>query len=90
MALQVFYSWQSDHPSKVGKDFIRIALEDAAARTKASRGIDVVIDSDTQGIPGTPPVNDTILEKIHACDVFVADVSIMAQTTEGKPESGIR
>lgn len=84
MQLKVFYSWQSDHPPKLGKEFIRVALEAAAARIKAARGIEVIVDSDTQGIPGTPPVNATILKKIEACDVFVGDVSIVAQTAEGK------
>lgn len=82
--LTIFYSWQSDHPSKVCRAFVARALEDAAARLLARRGIVFDIDSDTQGVPGTPPVNETILKKIQACDVFLADVTFVAVTGGGK------
>ena len=82
--LTVFYSWQSDRPSRVCRNFIAIALEEAVARLKQRRGIEIVIDSDTQGEPGTPPVNETILRKIRDCDVFMADMSFVAATEGGK------
>src|SRR5262245_20540824 len=84
MQIKVFYSWQSDHPGKLGKDFIRVALESAAKRVGADRQIEVVIDSDTQDVPGTPPINDVILKKIDAAAVFVADVTFVATSAAGK------
>lgn len=58
-----FYAWQSDTPRKINKDFIRKALDDAAERINADRGlgVELKIDSDTQDVPGTPPVTATIL-----------------------------
>ena len=82
--LTVFYSWQSDRPSKVGRNFIAVALAKAAERVGQRRGVEIKIDSDTQGVPGTPPVSDTILKKIAACDVFLADMTFVASTEEGK------
>ena len=35
----------------------------------------IEIDSDTQNIPGSPPVAETIFEKIRESDVFVADLT---------------
>lgn len=88
MKLSVFYSWQSDRPSKLCRDFIHIALNDAAERLSARRGVEVIVDSDTQGIPGTPPITAVILEKIEACDVFVADMSFVGETFEPAPDAG--
>lgn len=84
MRLTVFYSWQSDRPSALCRQFIRIALDDAAKRLAARRSVEVIVDADTEGVPGTPPITETILQKIKACDVFVADVSFVAETAEGK------
>ncbi|HEX7929617.1 MAG TPA: hypothetical protein VF470_01730, partial [Sphingomicrobium sp.] len=44
--------------------------------------IALTIDSDTQGEPGTPPITDTVLKKIRACDIFLADMTFVAQTGE--------
>ena len=84
MKLVVFYSWQSDRDFKLCRNFIEIALSAAAERLKARRGIEVVVDSDTKDVPGTPPISDTILKKIDACDVFLADMTFVAATAEGK------
>src|SRR5438270_8949827 len=43
-----------------------------------------MIDYDTEGVPGTPPVTQTILNKIALCDIFVPDVSFVARTESGK------
>lgn len=82
----VFYAWQSDRPTKVNRSFIRRALDEAAKRITgdASIGVDVLIDADTEGVVGTPPVTETILGKIAAADVFVPDLSFVAETDAGK------
>ena len=36
---------------------------------------EVVVDSDTQGIPGSPPLAETIFQKIKESDAFVADLT---------------
>jgi hypothetical protein len=80
----VFYAWQSDRPSAVCRNFIQTALEAAAEGVGARHGVEIRIDSDTQGVPGTPAVSETILQKIDACDVFLADLSFVAETAAGK------
>lgn len=80
----VFYAWQSDHPSRTCRSFIRRALEEAAhqldedpAVQDAPRDISIAVDADTQGTSGSPPVADTILAKIANCDAFVPDLTPM-------------
>jgi len=61
----VFYSWQMDTPTDIGRNFIGTALELAidmlnsdAGVEEASRGVS--LDSDTQGVSGSPPIVETI------------------------------
>ncbi len=84
--ITVFYAWQSDRPTKINRNFIRKALDEAAERITgdASVDVDVLIDADTEGVVGTPPVTETILGKIAAADVFVPDLTFVAQTDAGK------
>lgn len=80
----IFYAWQSDRPSALCRHFIAKALEAAAQRVGEQHGVQIRVDSDTQGVPGTPPVSETILQKIDACDVFLADLTFVAETPGGK------
>jgi hypothetical protein len=81
-----FYAWQSDTPEKFNRHLIRIALEEAAKRITEDPTIDAqfIIEYDTEGVPGTPPISQTILNKIEACDIFIPDVSFVARTEAGK------
>jgi len=82
----VFYAWQSDRPTKINRNLIRNALDEAAERITGdgSVGVDMLIDADTEGVVGTPPVTETILGKIAAADVFVPDLTFVAETDAGK------
>jgi hypothetical protein len=80
----IFYSWQSDREGKCCKDFIRIAADEAADAVAAKLGVLIRIDADTEGVSGHPAITDTILKKIEACDLFLADMSFVAETTAGK------
>src|SRR5271157_4912175 len=84
--MTAFYAWQSDTPRSFNRDLIEIALKDAAKRITedSSLGVEANIDSDTQGVPGTPPITDTILKKIENCHLFVPDVTFVARTENGK------
>lgn len=75
----VFYSWQSDRPNSLNRGFIQDALERAAKaiRNDDSIEVDLVVDRDTQGRPGSPDISVTIFEKIDKCQAFVADVTII-------------
>jgi len=82
--VRIFYSWQADRDAKLCRDFIRRALDHATMALTDELGVTVLIDSDTSGVPGTPPVTQTILDKIEACDIFVADMSFIGRADSGK------
>jgi hypothetical protein len=89
MARKVFYSWQSDLPNATNRGFLRQALE-AACKVLGEDLDDAQrpqVDSDTQGVPGTPDIAATIFSKIEEAAVFVSDVSIV---TRGKGDDGLR
>lgn len=79
----LFYSWQSDRPGELCRHFIGKALERAAELLK-TRDIELVIDRDTLNEPGLPPVTETILRKIETCDIFLGDLTYVAETEQGK------
>jgi hypothetical protein len=80
---KVFYAWQSDLPPAANRNFILSALEAAAESLRRDKSLEVepVVDRDTQGVPGSPDISATILEKIDQAAVFVGDVSIINQAS---------
>lgn len=86
MALTIFYSWQSDTPSKTNHRFIKEALDDAVKQLVAEGHVEEAprVDHDTKDVHGDPDIFPTILKKIENCDVFIADVTIVASTSDGK------
>lgn len=83
--ITAFYAWQSDTPERFNRHLIRIALQDAAKRiTDSMTDVELVVDYDTAGVPGQPPITETILRKIDACDIFIPDVSFVASMNGGK------
>lgn len=85
-AVTVFYSWQSDTRAAANRSLIHEALQGAATELRADVELKVepVIERDTQGVPGAPDIGASILEKIDACAVFVADVTNVTRG-EGRP-----
>jgi hypothetical protein len=79
MGSRICYSWQSDLPNPTNRRFIQKALERAARsiRDDTSIKVEPVVDRDTIGVPGSPDIAATILQKIDNCDVFVCNVSII-------------
>jgi hypothetical protein len=45
---------------------------------------DIIADQDTQGVPGSPGVAETILDKIRLADIFVADLTPIQTDEERK------
>ena len=86
MAITIFYSWQSDTPSKTNHRFIKEALDEAVKHLVADGHVEEAprLDHDTKGVHGDPDIFPTILQKIEKCDVFIADVTIVASTPDGK------
>jgi hypothetical protein len=81
--ITLFYSWQSDRDGNLCRHFIEKALEQAAELLRAE-GIALTVDADTRNVPGTPPVTETILKKIDASDIFLADMTFVGATEAGK------
>ena len=87
-SLYLFYSWQTDINTKVNKFFIKSALETAIASLKNelivedSQRPEILLDHDTKGVPGSPPIIDTIKNKIDQCGIFLADLTYVAHVPE--------
>lgn len=91
MTQTVFYSWQSDLPNNTNRSFIEDAIKKAirnvsqdAEVEEAMRDGKLAFDKDTQGVSGTPPIVDVILNKISACTIFVPDLTFVTTTQKGR------
>jgi hypothetical protein len=92
--MKIFWSWQSDTPGKTGRHFVRHALDEAIEALKVPTEVEepsageareaLHVDQDRQGVPGSPPLATTIFGKIEKATVFVADVTLVGQTSAGK------
>ena len=93
-AFRIFYAWQRDRPANLCRTLIRRALDDAAEQVgegldiQDAQRIDVEIDQDTQGEPGSPAIAETIFQKIAESDAFVGDLTFTGRR-EGKPGSPV-
>jgi hypothetical protein len=61
------------------------ALAEDAEIEKAIRDEGLMVDRDTQGAPGVPPIVDTIFNKIDAATIFVPDLTFVAKRIDGRP-----
>ena len=78
----VFYSWQSWISTNINRNFIQHALETAVRKVDKEEKfikLDLALERDTQGILGSPDIADVIFERIRECDVFVGDVTPVAE-----------
>jgi hypothetical protein len=91
VAETVFYAWQADTPPATCRNFIESALQRALKQIANDAVIepaireDLELDKDTKGVPGTPPVVDTIFRKIDAAAVFVSDLTFVGVRKDGRP-----
>ncbi len=86
----VFFSWQADTETKIGRNLVERALETAIARIGADADVeeavrDAALDKDTQGVAGTPPIVDTIFGKIDKASVFVPDLTFVGKRLDDRP-----
>ena len=88
MKFTIFYSWQSDLPNNTNRGFLESVINNSITDLGANLDFEIEpsIDRNTKGAPGAPNISQTILSKIKACDVFVADISIVT----GDKEKGQR
>ena len=69
---KLFFSWQSD--DNESRKLLEKAL-DSARMSLGLQGVKLEIDHSTLGVSGMPSIDQTILRKIDACDIFLADVT---------------
>lgn len=86
MGTTVFWSWQSDLDTRVTREVIRFALDEAIKilTVDLDEADRPSVTSDTQGVAGTPDIVATILRKIDEAAVFVGDVTPIAVSAGGK------
>lgn len=85
--MKVFWSWQNDLPTHVARGFIKAALEDALVLVAEDLALTEVerpeLDHDTKNEAGLVEIVATIFKKIEGATAFVADVTPVAQVSEG-------
>src|SRR5262245_36297379 len=77
MSPTIFYSWQADLPNGANRGFIHHALEEGARAVADDLNIELVVERDTENVPGAPDIARAIFAKIAAADVIVADISFV-------------
>ncbi|MBX3620623.1 MAG: hypothetical protein KF891_11660 [Rhizobacter sp.] len=86
--MKIFWSWQSDTPSSIGRDLVKSALKEAikllAEELDLAEAERPELDHDTKDVPGLAPIADTIFEKIDKSAIFIADVTLVGSTPDGK------
>lgn len=90
MVQSIFFSWQSDTETRIGKAFLRSVLDEACANIVLDASIDeplrdIKVDSDTQGVAGQPPIVDTIFKKIDKAAIFIADLTFIGKRPDERP-----
>jgi hypothetical protein len=90
MANTVFFSWQADRPTREGRNLVERALERAVGTIGDDTTIEeavreVEVDRDTKGVPGSPPIVETIFRKIDRAAVFVPDLTFVGTRPDGRP-----
>ncbi|SPP97824.1 hypothetical protein [Bradyrhizobium vignae] len=95
--MKLFWSWQADTPGPVARFFVRDTLLEAIDALRADKDLvepierearDALhLDSDRQGVPGSPDLAATIFGKIEQSAVFVADVTLVGATGGARSSS---
>ncbi len=87
--ITIFYSWQSDLPDDTNRRAIRVSLHKAIAEVEdelSDKNIVINLDEATRDVSGSPNIPATIIEKIKASDIFVADISIInSKSSDARP-----
>ena len=86
MKHKIFFSWQSDLPNNGNRNFIESTLNKAIKEIKKENTylLGLNIDRDTLNVSGSPDISESIFDKINKCTFFVADISIINKTSQGR------
>lgn len=79
--LRVFYSWQSDISNSINRSFIESALNIAIKNLNQKEKLNLFLDQDSRGLPGSPDIIRGILEKIDNSLVVIGDISIVCRNS---------
>jgi hypothetical protein len=86
--MKVFWSWQNDYSPSTCRHFIRDALAEAVTQAASNLELEDAdrpeLDHDTKGTPGMADVAATILAKISNSAAFVADLTPIGASNDGK------
>ena len=83
MTKNIFYSWQSDLPNNLNRGFIESCIETAIQQLSTENiHLEIAIDRDTMGVPGTPDITKEIFDKISDSHIFIADISFVDNNSE--------
>ncbi len=83
MTKNIFYSWQSDLPNNNNRGFIESCIQAAIQQiSKEDIQLEIAIDRDTAGVPGTPDITKEIFDKISDSHIFIADISFIDTKNE--------
>lgn len=79
----VFFSWQSDVPEN--SDLLRSFIKASIKKLETTRNVNILYDEASRSVVGSQKVEEVILEKIKACDIFIADITPITriETEEG-------
>jgi hypothetical protein len=83
MASTIFFSWQTDTPADLNKEFIFQALEEAANGMLIDPAERLDVDEGMKETPGSPEVANVLFQKIEAAFLFVGDVTLVGQIPKG-------
>jgi len=80
----IFYSWQSHIGGYANRAYIRQKIYSYIDSKKET--LNIILEEDSRGIPGSSDIPDNILKKIASCDIFICDITPVIQITneEGK------
>jgi len=79
--LSLFYSYQSDRPRDLCRDFIEKALRAAILSVPKELDSWIQVESDlSERAPGSPDVFEAIFRKLSVSDIVVADLTHVAKT----------
>ena len=76
MKVSIFYSWQSDLPSKTNRYFIEESIKKSLGDINKDSRIIACIDRDTKGELGSPDIRASIFQKINHSKFFICDISL--------------
>lgn len=76
--LTLFFYWQSD--VKDNHRIIGESLKNACNDIRSEGEYDITYDESTWGRSGSPVIETVVLEKIKACDLFIADLTPVSAT----------